>query len=130
MMIKIVFVEVIDNAEITVEIVQSKLFDDAIKVRCDYLKILARTSGLRTRERITYLHSNLFRFLDAFLNKATQIPCQLLHESSEFHEQKRQKGIWNIPSRITLLKGTRANNIFSDAALKSWFIRINKSTDF
>ena len=35
----------------------------------------------------------------------------------------------DIPSRITLIKGTRPNNIFSDAALKKWFIRVNKSKD-
>ena len=35
----------------------------------------------------------------------------------------------NIPSRITLLKGTRSNNIFSDSAFKKWFIRVNKSTE-
>jgi len=34
-----------------------------------------------------------------------------------------------IPSRITIIKGTRPNNIFSDAALKKWFIRVNKSKD-
>jgi hypothetical protein len=34
-----------------------------------------------------------------------------------------------IPSRITLIRGTRPNNIFSDASLKKWFIRVNKSKE-
>ena len=49
-MLKDSFVEVCDNVARTVEIVQSKLFDDAIiRDRCRH--ILARIIGLRIRVR-------------------------------------------------------------------------------
>ena len=66
-------------------------------------------------------------FLDAFLKKQTD----LVVGSQKALNIMNQFGVkhLDIPSRITLIKGTRANNIFSDLAFKKWFIRVNRSAE-
>ena len=121
-------VQVIDNAEITLGIIRgNSTISEELKSKSMRLsKDMARTST-KTREDHLSAFKSIQPFLDAFLKKQTDLVVgsqKALNLMNEFGVKHL-----NIPSRITLLKGTRANNIFSDAAFKKWFIRVNKSTD-
>ena len=121
-------VQVIDNAEITLGIIRSNsTVAEELKSKSLRLsKDMAKTST-KTREDHLSAFRSIQPFLDAFLKKQSD----LVVGSQKALKLMNQFGVKHleIPSRITLIKGTRPNNIFSDAALKKWFIRVNKSKD-
>ncbi|MDA8557556.1 hypothetical protein N9K84_03420 [Candidatus Poseidoniales archaeon] len=121
-------VQVIDNAETTLGIIRgNSTISEELKSKSMRLsKDMARTST-KTREDHLSAFKSIQPFLDAFLKKQTDLVVgsqKALNMMNEFGVKHL-----SIPSRITLLRGTRPNNIFSDAAFKKWFIRVNKSTE-
>jgi len=120
-----IIVQVTDNAETTLGIIRgNSTISDELKSKSMRLsKDMARTST-KTREDHLSAFKAIQPFLDAFLRKQTD----LVVGSQKALKLMNQYGVkhLDITSRITLMKGTRVNNIFSDNAFKKWFIRVNK----
>jgi len=121
-------VQVIDDADTTLGIIRgnSTISEDLKSKSLRLSKDMARTST-KTREDHLSAFKSIQPFLDAFLKKQTD----LVVGSQKALNIMNQFGVkhLDIPSRITLIKGTRANNIFSDLAFKKWFIRVNRSAE-
>jgi hypothetical protein len=121
-------VQVIDDADTTLGIIRgnSTISEDLKSKSLRLSKDMSRTST-KTREDHLSAFKSIQPFLDAFLKKQTD----LVVGSQKALNIMNQFGVkhLDIPSRITLIKGTRANNIFSDLAFKKWFIRVNRSAE-
>jgi len=120
-----IIVQVTDNAEITLGLIRgnSTISEDLKAKSLRLSKDMTRTSS---KIRIDHLSAfkSIQPFLDAFLKKQTD----LVVGSQKALKLMNQFGVKHadIPSRITIMRGSKPNNIFSDIAFKKWFIRINK----
>jgi len=127
-MLKDSFVEVCDNVARTVEIVQSKLFDDAIiRDRCRH--ILARIIGLRIRVRES--HSDMWRVLESAMRDINQ--HKFLYNScmlaQEIILKRGRKAFGNLLEEHMRICSIRPKGLFTDSALKSWWIGM-ENADF
>ena len=121
-------VQVMDNAETTLGIIRgnSTIAEELKSKSLRLSKDMALTST-KTREDHLSAFKSIQPFLDAFRKKQSD----LVVGSQRALKMMNQFGVKHlkIPSSVTLIRGTRPNNIFSDASLKKWFIRVNKSKE-
>lgn len=120
-MLKDSFVEVCENVARTVEIVQSRLFDDPIILeRCKH--ILARIIGLRIKVREA--HSDMWRVLESAMRDINQ--HKFLHNScmlaQEMILKKGRKAFGNLIEQHLRICSIRPKGLFTDSALKSWWL--------
>lgn len=120
-MLKDSFVEVCENVARTVEIVQSRLFDDPIILeRCKH--ILARIIGLRIKVREA--HSDMWRVLESAMRDINQ--HKFLHNScmlaQEMILKKGRKAFGDLIEQHLRICSIRPKGLFTDSALKSWWL--------
>ena len=124
-MLKDSFVEVCENVARTVEDVQSKLFDDPIILeRCKH--ILFRIVGLRIKVRES--HSDMWRVLESAMRDINQ--HKFLHNSCMLAQekilQKGRKAFSNLIEKNLRICSIRPKGLFTDEALKSWWLGMEK----
>jgi len=118
-------VQVTDNSETTLGIIRG---NSTISEELKSKSLRLSKDMMMTSTKIREDHLSAFKliqpFLDAFLRKQSD----LVIGSQKALNTMNQYGVKHlrVPSRITLIKGSRPSNIFSNSVFKKWFIRVNK----